>query len=428
MRTDRVSTSSDERTTSISDGPAILTVGAQVRSGDGQRRGEREVRQPIPLSVPELSGNEWKYLKACLDTGWVSSAGPFVDRFERAVAAYVGAAYGVAVVNGTAGLHTALQVIGLRPNDEVLVPDLTFVAPVNAVRYCRAHPILVDVNPQTWQMDVDKLAWFLRSQCVLRARACYNRRTGRRLRAIVPVHILGLACDMDRIVELAHQYSLQVVEDAAEALGVRVQGRHVGTFGDIGVLSFNGNKIMTSGGGGMLVTNHPRYAERARYLTTQAKDDDIEYVHREVGYNYRLTSLQAAVGLAQLERLDEFIERKRHTARVYEEALRGVDGLTTMPTPPGMEPTFWLYTVLLAPNVTLERRRSVIARLNEHGIGARPFWCPIHRLRPYQECQTVKLAHSFRLYKRGVSLPSSVALRADDRERCISVLKQVLQK
>ena len=227
----------------------------------------------VPLSIPEIRGNEWKYLKECLDTGWVSSVGSFVDRFEREIAAYVGAKYAVATINGTAALHTALQVIGLRPDDEVLVSDLTFVSPVNAVRYLQANPVFIDSHPVTWQIDPDKVARFLAEESEARDNGCYNRRTGRRIRAILPVHILGLSCEIDRIVDLARQYGLLIVEDAAEAMGVRFQGHHVGTFGDVGVLSFNGNKIITAGGGGMLVTDNPNYAKYARYLTTQAKDD-----------------------------------------------------------------------------------------------------------------------------------------------------------
>lgn len=376
----------------------------------------------IPLSVPEFRGNEWKYLKECLDTGWVSSAGPFVERFERAIAAYVGASHGVAVVNGTAALHTALQVVGVRPDDEVLVSDLTFVAPVNAIRYCQAHPVLVDAHPDTWQIDVDKIERFLSQCCEVRDQTCYNRRTGRRVSAIVPVHLLGLACEMDRVIDLARRYRLRVVEDAAEAMGVRYQGRHVGMFGDIGVLSFNGNKIITCGGGGMLVTDNAEAAERARYLTTQARDDDAEYIHNAVGYNYRLTNIQAALGMAQLEQLDGFLIKKRAIAQAYAESFRGVQGMTPMPTPPHTDPAYWLYTVLLNGRTRLEERKAVIAAVREQGIEVRPFWHPIHGLPPYRDCQTVEIEHAYTLYERGVSLPSSVGLRLDEVRACAEAL------
>ncbi len=381
----------------------------------------------IPLCAPEISGNEWKYVKECLDTGWVSSAGPFVERFELETARYVGARQGVAVSNGTAALHVALKVVGVRPDDEVLVSDLTFVAAANAVSYCRAHPVLMDADRTTWEMDVDKVARFLDEECVVDKSECRNRRTGRRVRAILPVHILGMSCRIDRIMELARRYSLKVVEDSAEALGVRFADRHVGTFGDIGAFSFNGNKILTSGGGGMLVTDNEEYAKRARYLTTQAKDDPQEYFHNEVGYNYRLSNIQAALGVAQLEQIDRFIDRKRSIARTYEDAFRDLPGVETMPAEtPGVRPTFWLYTVLLDEAITLEERRRFVSAIRKDGVGARSLWHPIHDLPPYRGCQAYDIQISPELFRRAISLPSSVGIPEDDLGRSISVFKKNL--
>ncbi len=384
-------------------------------------------RDIIPLSEPEITGNEWKYVKECLDSGWVSSAGPFVSRFESAFAAYAGARNAVAVGSGTAGLHVALRVVGVEAGDEVIVSDLTFIASVNAINYCGAHPILMDASPRDWQMDAEKVARFLESECSRRSGHCINKRTGRRVRAIVPVHILGLACDIQRIIELASSYGLAVIEDAAEGVGVLRGGKHVGTFGDIGVFSFNGNKIVTTGGGGMLVTQNDRHAEYARYLTTQAKDDPLEYVHNEIGYNYRMTNIQAAMGVAQLERLSEFIARKRAIARAYEAAFTNDESLTRMPVPEDVTATYWLYTVLLSPETTLERRKEILKKLNANGIGARPFWHPVHDLPPYRTCQSYEIEHAVRLYERGISLPSSVGLPKDDLERCIHVFMQLVQ-
>lgn len=378
----------------------------------------------IPLCVPEISGNEWKYVKECLDSGWVSSVGSFVDRFEHQLASYVGAKFAVATVNGTAALHTALKVVGLQPDEEVLVSNLTFVAPVNAIRYCQAHPVLMDAHPETWQMDTGKVASFLTNECEVRDGQCYNRHTGRRVRAILPVHLLGLACEIDQIVDLARKHNLRVVEDAAEAIGVRYQGRHVGTFGDIGVFSFNGNKIITTGGGGMLVTSNPAYGDYARYLTTQAKDDELEYIHNEVGYNYRLTNIQAALGVAQLEQIGGFIERKHAIARAYEEALSDLGGVTTMPTPPHTTPTYWLYTILLNDKTTLEKRKAIVRKLNARGVGARPLWHPIHGLPPYRGCQAFQIEHSVRLYEQAVSLPSSAGLETNDLKKSVAALKR----
>ena len=389
---------------------------------------EREVVGLVPLSIPEIRGNEWQYVKECLDSGWVSSVGSFVDRFERELTAYVGAKYAVAVVNGTAGLHAALRVIGLQPDEEVIVSNLTFVAPVNAISYCGAYPILMDADPETWQMDTKKVAQFLKTECEMRVGECFNRRTNRRVRAILPVHLLGLACEIDRLVELALEYNLKVVEDAAEGLGVRYRGGHVGTFGDIGVFSFNGNKIVTTGGGGMLVTNSSSYADYARYLTTQAKDDVLEYIHNEIGYNYRLTNIQAALGVAQLEQIENFIAKKRAIARAYENAFKGLVGIVPMPTPPHTEPTYWLYTILLGEGATLRERKAVIQHLHEMGVGARPLWHTIHNLPPYRSSQAYRIEHSIRLYETGVSLPSSAGLKEADLKNCIAVFKRSIAK
>ena len=380
----------------------------------------------IPLCVPEICGNEWKYIKECLDTNWVSSVGSFVDRFEQAVADYVGARYAVATVNGTAALHVALLVAGVQPDDEVLVPAVSFVAPANAVRYVGAWPVFVDVEPLYWQIDPEKIAQFLERDCGWQNGRLVNSRTGRRVKAILPVDILGHPCDMDPILHVARKYDLAIVEDATESLGARYRGSMVGSLGDIACFSFNGNKIITTGGGGMMVTDDESWAERARYLTTQAKDDSVEYIHNEIGYNYRLSNIQAAMGVAQMERIEEFIGAKRTIARTYEAALSELDGTTVMPTQSQTEPTFWLYTILLNHDATLDDRKRLIKDLNERGIGARPLWHTLHDLRPYQDCQAIQIEHSVRLYERGVSLPSSVGLTAADQERCIAAVREAI--
>jgi len=284
----------------------------------------------IPLSVPEIRGNEWKYTKECLDTNWVSSIGPFVDRFEQELAARVGTGYAVATVNGTAALHVALLVAGIGPDDEVLVSTLTFIASANAIRYVGAWPVFVDAEPDYWQMDPQKTTDFLEKGCRWNNGELRNRRTGRRVRAILPVHILGHPVDMDPILEVARKYGLAVIEDATESLGAKYKGRMGGHLGDAACFSFNGNKIITTGGGGMLVTDKEEWALKAKYLTTQAKDDPVEFRHDAVGYNYRLTNIQAAMGCAQFEVLDEYVNTKRRIAATYTEALRDVPGITPM--------------------------------------------------------------------------------------------------
>jgi perosamine synthetase len=377
----------------------------------------------IPLCVPHISGNEWQYVKECLDTNWVSSVGSFVDRFEGELAAYVNSKFGVAVNSGTAALHIALMVAGAEADDEVLVSTLSFVAPANAIRYIGAWPVFMDADPRYWQMDAEKTQLFLENECIWRNGQLENKSTGRRVKAILPVHILGHPCDMEPIVKIAHDFNLTVIEDATESLGAGYKGNMVGHLGDIACFSFNGNKIITTGGGGMIVTDNQEWSDRARYLTTQAKDDPIEYVHNEIGYNYRLTNIQAAMGVAQLERLDEFVEKKRTIAAQYQEGLGDLDGIGLMAAQPDTNPVYWLYTALLGPSTSLEDRKLFVKELNEAGFGARPLWRPLHLLPPYEDCQSFMIDQAVSLYNRAVSLPSSVGLESDDQQRCISTFR-----
>lgn len=380
----------------------------------------------IPLSVPEIGGNEWKYIKECLDTNWVSSVGSFVDRFERMMADYIGTKYAIATVNGTAALHVALLVAGVQPNDEVLVPTLTFIAPVNTIRYCGAWPVFMDAEPTYWQMDPKKCTRFLEHECEWRDGKLFNKTSSRPVTAIMPVHILGHPCDFDPIRDVARKFGLTIIEDASESLGARYKGDMLGSLGDIACFSYNGNKTITTGGGGMIVTDNQQWAEKAQYLATQAKDDPIEYYHNEIGYNYRLTNVLAAMGVAQMEQLDSFIEKKRATARRYNEALADLEQISLMEAQTNTDPTYWLYTVLMEPGTTLEKRKATIQSLNENGIGSRPLWHPIHGLPPYQDCQAYDIEHANDLYLRAVSIPSSVGLTDADLERSIDVIRRTI--
>jgi perosamine synthetase len=380
----------------------------------------------IPLSEPTLGGREWEYVKTCLDTNWVSSVGAFVTRFERDVAAYVGRAHAVATVNGTAALHAALAVAGVERDDEVLLPALTFIAPANAVRYLGAWPVFVDVEREYWQLDPAKLADFLQHETVWRDGATRNRVTGHRLRAIVPVDTLGHPADLDPILELARAHHLAVVEDATESLGARYKGRRVGALSEIACFSFNGNKIVTTGGGGMIVTDDPAIAERARYLTTQAKDDPIEYVHHTVGFNYRLPNVLAAIGVAQLEQLDGFVAAKRRLAAAYLAAFTGVRGLTPMREAPWAASTFWLFTILIDAAACGLDSRELIGQLDRQGIQARPLWQPLHRSPAHAGAQAYRCDVADALHAAAVSLPSSVALTADDQQRVIEAVSSAV--
>lgn len=376
----------------------------------------------IPLAVPHLGGNEWKYVKECLDTNWVSSVGTYVDRFEVDLASYVGRERAVATTSGTAALHLALMIAGVGQDDEVLVSDMTFIAPANAIRYVGAFPVFVDADPAHWEMDAHKLADFMTSGCEWKDGALINRATQRRIRAIMPVHILGHPCDMDPILELARQYDLKVIEDATESLGALYKGRPVGSHGDIACFSFNGNKVITTGGGGMLVTDSQELADRARYLSTQAKDDPIEYVHGEVGYNYRLTNVQAAIGVAQMEQLDEFVAKKRHIADAYRRGLAHLPGVTVQVEAEWADTTSWLSTVLFDAASYGRDARSTMEHLQKNGIQTRPLWQPMHSAAPFADCFATDCSISERLYGEALSLPSSVDLTDQQLEKIIRLL------
>lgn len=374
----------------------------------------------IPLSVPEIRGNEWKYVKDCLDTGWVSSVGIYVCRFEQMVAQTVGVRTAVATSSGTAALHIALLVSGVEPDDEVLVSTLTFIAPVNAIRYADAWPVLIDSEPQFWQIDPHKLADFLRNNCYLSNGALRNRKTGRRVKAILPVHILGHPADMHAIVSLAREFGLVVIEDATECLGAKYRGHSAGTLGDIACFSFNGNKIITTGGGGMIVTSNAEWAARAKYLTTQAKDDPIEFVHGEVGYNYRLTNIQAAMGCAQIEMLGAYIDKKRRIAARYESGLKEIPGTTSMPQAPWAESIFWLYTILVDQDRFGMNARRLVKELDTRGIQSRPLWQPMHRSPVHCRAEASPCETADLLYARALSLPCSVGLTESDQDYVIT--------
>lgn len=377
----------------------------------------------VSLCTPEIRGNEWQYVKECLDTGWVSSAGAYVDRFESCLAARVGSAQAVATVNGTSALHTTLLIAGVQPDDEVLISTLTFIAPANAIRYCGAWPVFVDAEPDYWQMDPQRLREFLEQNCSSVGGELRNRATGRRIKAIVPVHILGHPVDLEPILELAAHFGLTVIEDATEGLGGRYRGRSVGSFGAMGCFSFNGNKMLTTGGGGMLVTDNPAWAERARYLTTQAKDDAVEYIHGEVGYNYRLTNVQAAIGCAQLEQLDAFVGAKRQIAARYERELAGLPGVTVMPEAAWAQSAWWLYTILVDESSSGTDRRRLMAQLGAAGIQTRPLWQPLHLSPVFRGCQALGGAVAERLNLQALSLPCSVGLTVEAQGRVIEAIR-----
>ncbi len=382
----------------------------------------------IPLIVPEIRGNEWKYVKECLDTNWVSSVGSYVEQFERMNADRAGTKFAIATVNGTSAIHIALLLAGVQADDEVLVSTLTFIAPANAVRYIGAWPIFIDAEPRYLQIDPAAVADFLENECHWQGQDLRNRRTGRRVKAILPVHILGHPVDMDPIMALAAKFSLPVIEDATEGLGALYRGKSLGGFGHAGCFSFNGNKIITTGGGGMLVTNDPEWAARARYLTTQAKDDPIEYVHNAIGYNYRLTNILAAMGCAQMEQLNSFIEAKRRIAGRYREALGALRGVKCPEEAEWAYSTYWMYTVLIDPLEAGIDSRGLLRALASSKIQCRPLWQPMHQSPAHDSIGSPACPRADSIHGQALSLPCSVGLTPVDQERVIEAITSLAGK
>jgi perosamine synthetase len=382
----------------------------------------------IPLSIPLIAGREWDYVKQCLDTGWVSSAGPFVERFESAFADCVGSSHAIACASGTAALTLALRVAGVERDDEVLLPTITFIAPVNAASYLGAHPVFFDCD-EFYNLDVQAVGRFLEQETQVRAGAVFNRRSGRRIRAAVMVHVFGNAGRMGELIALCRERGISVIEDACEALGTRytvgeAAGHHAGTLGDIGCFSFNGNKIITTGGGGMVVTANSEYARRVRYLSTQAKDDEVRYIHHEIGYNDRLTNVQAALGVAQLEQLSNYLERKRLNFNLYRHAVAQISGLNLALPPPYAVNNLWMYALQIDSAVYGEGRESLMQRLSERGIQTRPLWYPNHLQRPFRGAQAYGIERALKLLECTLNIPCSVGLVREDLEKVVEALRR----
>lgn len=362
------------------------------------------------LHEPSLKGNELAYVAECIETGWVSSVGAFVDRFERDLAAYTGVAHAVVVSNGTSALQIALHLSGVRQDDEVIVPALSFVATANAVRHNGAWPHFVDSEARTLGLDPLALDARLETIGARRADGLYNRETGRRISAIVPMHTFGHPVDMASLCAVAMRHGLPIVEDAAESLGSFLQDQHTGNFGLCATLSFNGNKIVTTGGGGAIITNNAELARRAKHLTTTAKQPHRwTFFHDEVAYNFRLPNLNAAMGCAQLERIGTFVEAKRELARRYTESFSGLDGATLFTERPGTRVNYWLQTLIL-DEAQAAHRDEVLKQTNDAGLMTRPVWELLNTLPMYRECPSAPLPVAQSLARRIINIPSSPQL------------------
>ncbi len=375
------------------------------------------------LSGPNIAGNEWKYVKDCLDTGWVSSVGAYVDQFEKMSAAFAGTKYAVATSSGTTALHICLLLTGVNENDYVITPNITFIATCNSIKYTGADPILIDIDPQTWQMDLDLLEEFLNKETEQRDNFCYNKKDGRRIPVIMPVHVLGNMCDMDKLMALAKQYHLIVIEDSTEALGSYYKGRHAGSFGLMGTFSYNGNKIVTTGGGGMIITDDEALAKKAKHLTTQAKSDPFEYIHDEIGYNYRLVNVAAAMGVAQMEQLPGFLKRKQEIIAFYKKELEGFADISFQEIMDGVKPNWWLPTIMTG------KQKAVLKKLNDNKMQSRPFWMPMNQLRMFKDNIFYNINdRSDYIYQRCLSIPCSTNITDEQLKAVADKIKEVFEE
>ena len=383
----------------------------------------------VPLSVPSLQGKEWQYVKECLDEEWVSSAGKFVELFEKKITEYTGSKFAIACINGTSALHVSLRLAGVEPGDEVIVPTLTFIAPVNAVAYNGASPVFMDAD-EYYNIDVEKIIQFLKKETDFTDNGSWitvNRKTGKRIAAIIPVHVWGNAVWLDDLVDICEEKNIAIVEDASESLGTvyssgKYKGQHTCTIGKLSCLSFNGNKIITTGGGGMILTDDEKLAEKARYLTTQAKDDSISNVHHEIGYNFRLSNIQAALGVAQLEQLPGFLKRKKDTYIQYRAGLKDIIGLTIAPVPDYAKNNHWLNLLQIDSEIYGKDRKALMKRMEKNGIQTRPVWALNHTQKPYSDCMSYKIERAEVLVNNSLCLPSSTNLSDEDIKIVISNL------
>ena len=376
----------------------------------------------IPLSVPNIDGNEWQYVKDCLDTGWISSAGAYVNKFEEAIQNYTGVKYAIACMNGTAGLQVSLNLAGVSPDDIVIAPNLTFVATLNAISYSGAQIALIDVYEDSWQLDVDLLKNWLEKNTITKFvnenPVTTEIASGKKIGAIMPVYVLGGFVDVDKLAEISTSFGIPLIEDSTEALGSFKNGKHAGTYGLTGVLSFNGNKIVSTGGGGMILTNNKEIASRAKHITTTAKTDPLDYFHDEVGYNYRLVNVLAAIGVAQMENFESILKRKKEIDALYRSELNGIGDIKFQENDLKSDPNCWLFTF------RTKKMRELLNYLNSKEIQSRPFWTPMNNLPMYKDLRYISQNDiSNKIFTECISIPSSSNLTIEDQHKVISEIK-----
>jgi len=383
----------------------------------------------INLSVPNLGKeNILRNLSECLETGWVSTGGRFISEFEDKIAKYVGVKEAVGIQSGTAGLHTALRVLGVESDEEVIAPTLTFIAAVNPITYLGAQPVFIDCD-DTFCIDPIKLEKFCREECEVIERKLYNKKTKKQIKVIVVVHVFGNMADMEKIMDIAQQYNLKVLEDSTEALGTyytsgRYKGKFTGTIGGIGVYSFNANKIITTGGGGMVVSNNQELLDKVRFLSVQAKTDPLYFIHDEIGYNYRMLNLQAALGTEQIDQLEDFINIKIRNYKRYKEAIEKIEGLELMPFNDNIRSNHWFYSLLVDKEKYGLNKDELLLKLNEENIQSRPIWGLIHQQKPYLNNEAYEMEKSLYYIDRILNIPCSTNLTEEEVDVVIEKLKK----
>ena len=383
--------------------------------------------EQIPLSVPNLSLDILQNIREVIETNWVSTGGKFVIEFEKAVAEYVGVKRAVSCQSGTSGIHLALRALGISGGDEVIVPTVTFIAAVNPVKYVGAEPIFMDCD-DTLNMDMDKLDEFLKDECDFTDGKVINKKTGRNIKAVIVVHVFGNPADMEKLMQIKEKYNLKLIEDSTEALGSyytkgKYAGKYCGAIGDAGVYSFNGNKIITTGGGGMVVSHNGKLLDKISFLSTQAKTDPLYFVHDEIGYNYRLTNIQAAFGIDQISRIENFIETKIRNYNLYKETIENIEGLTLLPFRENTRSNHWFYSVIVDKEKYGMDRDELLKRLGDENIQTRPLWGLIHKQKPYLKNQAYRIEKADFYEKNLINIPCSTNLSKDNVEAVIGKLE-----
>ncbi len=386
------------------------------------------MKNKISLSEPFFNKDDYTLVKRCIQRGWVSTSGEYIEKFEKKISKYTGSKYAIATINGTTALQISIKLAGVMPNDEVIVPTLTFIAPVNAIKYNLANPLFMDVD-NFCNLDENKTIDFIVNKTVFKNGSTFNKKSKKRISALIVVHVWGNAASFFKLKSICEKRNIKIIEDASESLGTfyinkNFKGKHTGTLGTIGCLSFNGNKIITSGGGGMILTNNKSISQLARYYINQAKDNSINFIHNDIGYNFKLTNINAALGITQLKKISTFLNKKKIIRSIYQKGISGIKGLSLIPTPTYSQNNFWLNILYIDQKKYNKKKDVLIKEFRKNKIEVRPIWQLNHLQKPYIKYQTYKIYNANKLIKNCICLPSSVFLNNKDQKRILKIMEQ----